>query len=71
MEQPGNLSRSAEIEAALQRSQGAGKVALIELEGTEAQEGEEKRSVEAYRFIFSIEGDAYVLLRVGTHDLLK
>ena len=24
-----------------------------------------------YRFIFSIEGDAYLLLRVGTHDLLK
>ena len=24
-----------------------------------------------YRFIFSIEGDAYVLLRVGTHHLLK
>ena len=24
-----------------------------------------------YRFIFSIEADAYVLLRVGTHDLLK
>ncbi len=24
-----------------------------------------------YRFIFSIEGDAYILLRVGTHDLLK
>ncbi len=24
-----------------------------------------------YRFIFSIDGDAYVLLRVGTHDLLK
>ena len=24
-----------------------------------------------YRLIFSIEGDAYVLLRVGTHDLLK
>ena len=24
-----------------------------------------------YRFIFTIEEDAYVLLRVGTHDLLK
>lgn len=24
-----------------------------------------------YRFVFSIEGDAYLLLRVGTHDLLK
>jgi mRNA-degrading endonuclease RelE of RelBE toxin-antitoxin system len=24
-----------------------------------------------YRFIFTIEADAYVLLRVGTHDLLK
>ena len=24
-----------------------------------------------YRFIFSIEGDTYRLLRVGTHDLLK
>jgi mRNA-degrading endonuclease RelE of RelBE toxin-antitoxin system len=24
-----------------------------------------------YRLIFTIEGDAYVLLRVGTHDLLK
>ena len=24
-----------------------------------------------HRLIFSIEGDAYVLLRVGTHDLLK
>lgn len=24
-----------------------------------------------YRFTFTIEGDAYVLLRVGTHDLLK
>ena len=24
-----------------------------------------------YRLIFWIEGDAYVLLRVGTHDLLK
>jgi mRNA-degrading endonuclease RelE of RelBE toxin-antitoxin system len=23
-----------------------------------------------YRFIFGIEGDAYLLLRVGTHDLL-
>ena len=43
VEQQGNLSGSAEIEAALQRGQGAGKIALIELEGTEAQEGEEKR----------------------------
>lgn len=24
-----------------------------------------------YRFTFSIERDAYILLRVGTHDLLK
>ena len=24
-----------------------------------------------YRFTFSIDDDAYVLLRVGTHDLLK
>ena len=24
-----------------------------------------------YRFVFSLEGDAYLLLRVGTHDLLK
>lgn len=24
-----------------------------------------------YRFIFRIEGDTYLLLRVGTHDLLK
>lgn len=24
-----------------------------------------------YRFVFSIEGDAYLLLRVGTHDLLR
>jgi mRNA-degrading endonuclease RelE of RelBE toxin-antitoxin system len=24
-----------------------------------------------YRLIFTIEGEAYVLLRVGTHDLLK
>ena len=24
-----------------------------------------------YRFVFSIEGDAYLLLRIGTHDLLK
>ena len=24
-----------------------------------------------YRFIFAIDGDTYVLLRVGTHDLLK
>ena len=24
-----------------------------------------------YRFIFSIEGDTYLLLHVGTHDLLK
>jgi mRNA-degrading endonuclease YafQ of YafQ-DinJ toxin-antitoxin module len=24
-----------------------------------------------YRLIFSIEDDAYVLLRVGTHDLLR
>ena len=24
-----------------------------------------------YRFTFTIEDDAYVLLRVGTHDLLK
>lgn len=24
-----------------------------------------------YRFIFTIQGDAYLLLRVGTHDLLK
>ena len=24
-----------------------------------------------YRFVFSLEGDAYLLLRVGTYDLLK
>ena len=24
-----------------------------------------------YRFVFGIEGDAYLLLRIGTHDLLK
>ena len=24
-----------------------------------------------YRFIFSLEGDAYLLLRVGTHDLIQ
>jgi len=24
-----------------------------------------------YRFTFTLEGDTYVLLRVGTHDLLK
>jgi mRNA-degrading endonuclease RelE of RelBE toxin-antitoxin system len=24
-----------------------------------------------YRLVFTIEGDAYVLLRVGTHDLLR
>ena len=24
-----------------------------------------------YRFTFSMDGDTYVLLRVGTHDLLK
>jgi mRNA-degrading endonuclease RelE of RelBE toxin-antitoxin system len=24
-----------------------------------------------YRFVFSIEGDAHLLLRVGTHDLLR
>ena len=24
-----------------------------------------------YRFTFAVEGDAYILLRVGTHDLLK
>ena len=24
-----------------------------------------------YRFTFSIDGDTYVLFRVGTHDLLK
>ena len=24
-----------------------------------------------YRVIFTIEGDAYILLRVGTHDLLR
>lgn len=24
-----------------------------------------------YRFIFTIEGDTHLLLRVGTHDLLK
>jgi len=24
-----------------------------------------------YRFVFGIEGDTYLLLRVGTHDLLK
>lgn len=24
-----------------------------------------------YRLIFSIEADAYILLRIGTHDLLK
>jgi len=24
-----------------------------------------------YRFTFTIEGDTYVLLRVGTHDVLK
>jgi mRNA interferase RelE/StbE len=24
-----------------------------------------------YRFVFSIERDAYLLLRIGTHDLLK
>jgi hypothetical protein len=34
-EQPGNLSRPAELEAALQRGHGAGAVALIELEGAE------------------------------------
>ena len=43
VEQPGHLSRPAEIEAALQRGHGAGEVALIELEGAEAEEGEEKR----------------------------
>jgi mRNA-degrading endonuclease RelE of RelBE toxin-antitoxin system len=24
-----------------------------------------------YRFIFSLEGDTYLLLRVGTHDLIQ
>ena len=24
-----------------------------------------------YRFTFTVEGDTYILLRVGTHDLLK
>jgi len=24
-----------------------------------------------YRVIFTIEGDAYILLRIGTHDLLR
>ncbi len=24
-----------------------------------------------YRFVFGVEGDTYLLLRVGTHDLLK
>ena len=31
----------------------------------------EARATLNYRLIFSIESDAYVLLRVGTHDLLK
>ena len=39
VEQQGHLSRPAEIEAALQRGHGAGEVALIELEGAEAEEG--------------------------------
>ena len=43
MEQQGHLSGPAELEAALQRGHGAGEVALIELEGAEAEEGEEKR----------------------------
>jgi len=38
-----HLSRPAELEAALQRSHGTGEVALIELEGAEAEEGVEKR----------------------------
>jgi hypothetical protein len=43
VEQQGNLSRPAEIEASLQRGNGAGEVALIEHEGAEAEEGEDKR----------------------------
>lgn len=31
----------------------------------------EGRVTHHYRFIFTIEGDTYILLRVGTHDLLK
>jgi hypothetical protein len=43
VELQGHLSRPAEIEAAFQRGHGAGEVALIEREGAEAEEGEEKR----------------------------
>ena len=31
----------------------------------------EGRAMAAYRFTFQIEGDIYVLRRVGTHDTLK
>lgn len=31
----------------------------------------ESRVTLQYRFVFSIEGDVYLLLRIGTHDLLK
>jgi hypothetical protein len=39
VEQQRNLSRPAELEAALQRGNGAAEVALIELEGAEAKRG--------------------------------
>lgn len=31
----------------------------------------EGRVTHHYRFTFAVEGDTYVLLRVGTHDLLR
>lgn len=31
----------------------------------------EGRVTQHYRFTFTTEGDTYILLRVGTHDLLK
>lgn len=31
----------------------------------------EGRVTHHYRFTFTVEGDTYTLLRVGTHDLLK
>ena len=31
----------------------------------------EGRVTESYRFTFQIEGDTYILRKVGTHDILK
>jgi hypothetical protein len=45
MEQPGHLSRPAELQTALKRGHGGGEVALIEREAAEAEEGDEQRVV--------------------------